>query len=132
VSLDREEPSLKRMLISIVLFAALALPLSAPAGTSATTPVKLAGVTGPGFTITVKKAGRKVTRLKPGKYRITVSDKSGLHNFVLTGPGIRNKVITGLGFTGSRTATVTLKRGRYEYYCTPHRSMGMKGFITVR
>ena len=120
------------MLISIVLFAALALPLSAPAGTTATTPIKLSGVTGPGFTITVKKAGRKVTRLKPGKYAITVSDKSGFHNFVLTGPGIRNKVITGLGFTGRRTATVTLKRGRYEYYCTPHRSMGMRGFITVR
>ena len=127
-----KEPSLKRMLISIVLFAALALPLSAPAGTTATTPIKLTGVTGPGFTITVKKAGTKVTRLKPGKYTITVTDKSGAHNFVLTGPGIRNKVITGLGFTGRRTATVTLKRGRYEYYCTPHRSMGMHGFITVR
>jgi Copper binding proteins, plastocyanin/azurin family len=123
---------LKRMLISIVILAALALPLAAPAGTDATTPTKLAGVTGPGFTITVKKAGRKVTRLKPGKYAITVSDRSGLHNFVLTGPGIRNRTITGLGFTGTRTATVTLKRGRYEYYCTPHRSMGMKGFITVR
>ena len=65
------------MLISIVLFAALALPLSAPAGTTATTPIKLTGVTGPGFTITVKKAGTKVTRLKPGKYTITVTDKSG-------------------------------------------------------
>jgi Copper binding proteins, plastocyanin/azurin family len=126
-----KEPPLKRMLISIVLFAALALPLSAPAGTTAT-PIKLTGVTGPGFTITVKKAGTKVTRLKPGRYTITVTDRSGLHNFVLTGPGIRNRVITGLGFTGRRTATVTLKRGRYEYYCTPHRSMGMKGFITVR
>ena len=123
---------MKRMLISIVILAALALPLAAPAGTDATRPTKLAGVTGPGFTITVKKAGRKVTRLKPGKYAITVSDRSGLHNFVLTGPGVRNRTITGLGFTGSRTATVTLKRGRYEYYCTPHRSMGMKGFITVR
>ena len=120
------------MLISIVILAGLALPLSAPAGTTATTPIKLTGVTGPGFTIAVRKAGTKVTRLRPGKYTITVSDKSGLHNFVLTGPGIRNRVITGLGFTGSRAATVTLKRGRYEYYCTPHRSMGMKGFITVR
>jgi hypothetical protein len=125
-----KEPSMKRMLISIVLFAALALPLSAPAGTDVVAPTKLTGVTGPGFTIVVRKAGTKVTRLKPGKYAITVSDKSGFHNFVLTGPGIRNKVITGLSFTGRRT--VTLKRGRYEYYCTPHRSMGMRGFITVR
>jgi plastocyanin len=28
--------------------------------------------------------------------------------------------------------TVTLRKGRYEYYCTPHRSLGMRGFITVK
>jgi hypothetical protein len=120
---------LKRSLITFAVVAALALPLSAPAGTNAT---RLAGTTGPGFTITVKKAGKKVTRLRPGKYTITVSDRSGAHDFVLTGPGIRNRMITGLGYTGRRTVTVTLKRGRYEYYCTPHRRMGMRGFITVR
>lgn len=116
---------------SLPLVAALALaaPLAAPANTTAT---RLAGVTGPGMTITVKKAGTKATRLTAGKYTITVSDKSSAHDFVLTGPGIRNRMITGLAFRGSKTVTVTLKRGRYEYYCTPHRSMGMKGFITVR
>jgi plastocyanin len=30
-----------------------------------------------------------------------------------------------------RPVTVTLKRGRYEYYCKPHRSIGMKGFFRV-
>jgi plastocyanin len=105
------------------------MPIAAPAGPTAT---KLAAVTGPGMTITVKKAGRKVSRLAPGRYTITVSDKSSAHDFVLTGPGIRNRMITGLAFRGSKTVTVTLKKGRYEYYCTPHRSMGMRGFITVR
>lgn len=119
---------MKRFL-PIIGVLALTLPFSAPAGTTAT---KLVGTTGPGMTITVKKAGKRVTTLKPGKYTITVSDKSSAHNFVLTGPGIRNKTITGLGFRGSKTVTVTLKKGRYEYYCTPHRSFGMKGFITVR
>lgn len=118
-----------RRYLPLVAALALALPLAASAGTSAT---RLAGVTGPGFTITVKKAGKRVTTLRPGAYTITVSDKSDDHDFVLTGPGIRRKVITGLAFKGSKTVTVTLKRGRYEYYCTPHRSMGMKGFITVR
>jgi plastocyanin len=79
----------------------------------------------------VKKAGRKVTRLRPGTYRITVADRSAAHDFVLVGPGVRNKMITGLSFTGTRSATVTLRRGRYEYYCTPHRRMGMRGYITV-
>ena len=119
---------MKRFLPFVVALA-LAAPLAAPASTTAT---RLAGTTGPGFTITVKKAGRKVTTLRPGAYTITVSDKSAAHDFVLTGPGIRRKVITGLAFKGSKTVTVTLKRGRYEYYCTPHRSMGMKGFVTVR
>lgn len=108
---------------------ALAVPLSAVAGTTAT---RLAGTTGPGMTITVKKAGKKVATLRPGKYTITVSDKSSAHDFVLTGPGIRNKMVTGLAFKGTKTVTVTLKRGKYEYYCTPHRRFGMKGFITVR
>jgi plastocyanin len=27
---------------------------------------------------------------------------------------------------------VTLRRGTYTYYCTPHRSSGMRGTFTVR
>ena len=119
---------IKRFL-PLVAVLALAVPLTAPAGTSAT---KLTGITGPGMTISVKKAGRKVTTLRPGSYTITVADKSSAHDFVLTGPGIRNKLITGLAFKGTKTVTVTLKKGKYEYYCTPHRRVGMKGFITVK
>lgn len=119
---------MKRFL-PLVAVLALAVPLSALAGTTAT---RLAGTTGPGMTITVKKAGKKVTTLRPGKYTITVADKSPSHDFVLTGPGIRNKRITGLAFKGTKTVTVTLRKGKYEYYCTPHRSLGMRGFITVK
>ena len=118
-----------RRFLLLIAVAALAL---APAAFSKSAATKLSGTTGPGFTITVKKAGKKVTRLAPGKYTITVTDRSAQHDFVLTGPGIKRKVVTGLAFQGSKTVTVTLKRGRYEYYCTPHRSMGMKGFVTVR
>ncbi|HEY8193072.1 MAG TPA: plastocyanin/azurin family copper-binding protein [Gaiellaceae bacterium] len=126
---DSKELNLMKRFLPFVAALALAAPLAAPASTTAT---RLAGVTGPGMTISVKKAGKKVTTLKPGKYTITVADKSSAHDFVLTGPGIRNKMITGLAFKGSKTVTVTLKKGKYEYYCTPHRSLGMKGFITVR
>jgi plastocyanin len=119
---------LRKFLPLVALTAVLALPLSAPAGTTAT---KLAGTTGPGFTITVKKAGKKVTRLKAGSYTFTVADKSAAHDFWIVGPGIKAKMVTGLAFTGTKSVTVTLKKGRYEYYCKPHRKMGMKGFITV-
>jgi plastocyanin len=121
---------MKRSIITLAAVAALALPFSAPAGTNATT--KLAGVTGPGFTITLKKAGKKVTTLKPGSYKITVSDKSAAHDFWIVGPGVKARQVTGLGFTGTRSATVTLRKGRYEFYCKPHRRMGMRGFFTVK
>jgi hypothetical protein len=118
-----------RRLLPLLALLALLVPPTAFSILSAT---RISGTTGPGFTIVVKKAGKKVTRLTPGRYTLTVSDRSSQHDFFLNGPGIRNKRITGLAFTGTKTVTVTLKRGRYEYYCRPHRSIGMRGFITVR
>ncbi len=118
---------MKKTLISVAAVLALAVPLSAPAGTSAT---KLTGTTGPGFTITLKKAGKKVTTLTKGSYTITVSDKSNMHDFRLKGPGM-NKVVTGVAFRGTKTVTVTLKPGRYTFVCTPHASF-MKGSFTVK
>ncbi len=115
------------MLISIAAALALTVPLSAPAGTTAT---KLAGTTGPGFTITLKKAGVKVRTLPAGSYTITVSDKSGIHDFRLKGPGM-NKVITGVAFKGTKTVTLALKKGTYTYVCTPHVGF-MKGAFTVK
>jgi plastocyanin len=116
----------------LIPFALVAAFLAVPTAFATPSATKLTGVTGPGLSITVKKAGKKVTKLAPGKYTITVSDKSNQHDFVLNGPGIKNKMITGLSFKGTKTVTVTLKKGRYEYYCTPHRTIGMRGFITVR
>jgi plastocyanin len=110
------------------------LALAAPSGAMGPTKLaatKLVGITGPGFTITLKKAGVKVRTLKPGRYTITVNDKSTAHNFRLKGPGL-NKRITTLSFKGSKTVTVTLKRGLYTYLCDPHVSQGMKGTFRVR
>jgi hypothetical protein len=118
-----------RRLLSLLAVAALALPPTAFSIVSAT---KLSGTTGPGFTITLKKAGKKVTTLRPGSYTITVVDKSSAHDFVLTGPGVRNLRVTTVAGTGTRSKTVKLRRGTYTYYCTPHRSQGMKGTFTVR
>jgi plastocyanin len=117
-----------RRLLSLAAILALVIPPTAFAVLSAT---RVSGTTGPGLTITLKKGGKKVTSLKPGRYTITVSDRSSNHDFVLTGPGVRNKRITGLAFTGTKTVTVTLKRGTYTYYCTPHRSIGMRGTFRV-
>ncbi len=82
---------------------------------------KLHGTIGPGFTISLKNAqGKRVTTLKHGKYTFAVQDKSNIHNFTLNGPGVKNKMITGTSFVGPKTVTVTLKAGKYRYYCTVH------------
>jgi plastocyanin len=103
----------------------LALVAAAPA-TAAT---KLAATVGPGFTITLKKAGKKVTTLRAGAYTITVQDKSNFHNFSLSGPGVKKS--TSVSFVGTKTWTVTLRKGRFAYVCMPHAS-SMRGSFAVK
>jgi protocatechuate 3,4-dioxygenase beta subunit len=105
-----------------------ALALAAPTG--AMSPTKLTGTTGPGYTITLKKGSATVRTLRAGKYTITVSDKSNIHNFRLKGPGV-NKQITTLAFKGTKTVTVTLRVGKYTYQCDPHTTQGMKKTFRV-
>ena len=104
------------------LVAASAIVAVGVAGTLAPTAVpKLHGTVGPGFTISLKDAhGKRVSKIKHGKYTFVVQDKANIHNFTLNGPGIKNKVITGTSFVGTRSVTLTLKAGKYRYYCTVH------------
>jgi plastocyanin len=101
----------------------------AASAVAASTPRKLVGDVGPGFTIHLKSKGAAVKKLKPGKYSITVLDKSPIHNFRLKGPGV-NKEITSVPFTGTKKVTVTLKKGKYTFVCDPHAS-SMKGSFRV-
>jgi plastocyanin len=97
------------------------------------TVTKLKGTVGPGYTISLTKGGTKVKTLKPGTYKITVTDKSTLHNFTLekeTKPNIE-KHVTSTGFTGTKTITVKLVKGHWKYYCSVHEPM-MYGWFWVR
>ena len=114
--------------IRIALVAALSAALVIVA-TATAAPIKLSGVVGPGFTITLKKGTAKVTKLKAGKYTIKVEDKSSIHNFHLIGPGVNKK--TSVSFTGETTWKVTLKPGKYTYQCDIHVAAGMKGSFKV-
>jgi hypothetical protein len=102
-----------------LVFAASASTMSTP---------KLTGTVGPGFTITLKKGGKKVKKLKPGKYTFVINDKSAAHNFHLRGPGV-NKT-TSVSFSGKKTWTVRLKKGTYRFTCDPH-AFQMKGSFKV-
>ncbi len=65
---------------------------------------------------------------KAGRVSIVVADKSSIHNFHLTGPGVNVK--TSVSAIGTKTFTVTLKKGTYKFVCDPHTFM--KGSFTVR
>ena len=105
----------------VLVPAALAvLVLALPA--SAATPT-YNGTVGPGFTI---KMTKKPT--KAGKIKLVVADKASIHNFHLTGPGVNVK--TSVSGTGTKTFTVTLKKGTYKFICDPHASV-MKGSFKV-
>ena len=107
-------------LVALIVAVAL-VPVGLATAVNAMALPKLHGTVGPGYTISLKNArGVAVKRLKPGKYTFIVKDKANIHNFTLNGPGIRNKTITGTTFVGTKTVTVTLKKGTYRFYCTVH------------
>jgi plastocyanin len=109
-----------RILTAAATALAAALTLALPA--LAATPT-YKGTVGPGFTI---KMATKPT--KAGKIKLIVSDKSDQHNFHLTGPGVNVK--TSVGQRGTKTFTITLKKGTYKFMCDPHASF-MKGSFKV-
>jgi len=92
---------------------ALTLAAGAPAAASAG---KLTATDGPGFTITMS-----AKTVKAGTYTITVHDRSNIHNFHLTGPGV-NKA-TSVAAVKTYTWKVVLKRGTYRFVCDPHKAI---------
>jgi plastocyanin len=96
-------------------------------GAGAATPKLTATVADP-LSISLKQGSAKVTSLKAGTYTIVVNDKSAVHNFHLSGPGVNKK--TSVAGKGTQTWTVTLKPGTYKFVCDPHASF-MKGSFTV-
>ena len=113
-----------RMLVVTAALAALTLAATADAAA----PPRIAGTVGPGFTITLKRFNKPLKTLKAGRYTIVVSDRSNIHNFHLKGPV--SKEITTVGFVGTKTVILTLKKGKYTFVCDPHFT-SMKGSFTV-
>src|SRR5437762_3322053 len=107
--------------ISLALAAAVALTVLALAGTASGRPeaaTKLKGVVGPGYTISLTKAGKKVTKLKAGTYTFVISDKASIHQFTVEkekGSGKVEKAITTVPFVGTKTAKIKLTKGQWKY-----------------
>jgi plastocyanin len=117
-------------LIRIVLTLAATLAAAVVASSASAAAPRLVGSTGPdgAFHMTLTMGGKKVTKLKAGKYTIVVKDIAKTHNFHLSGPGV-NKTTPVKG-KGTWTWHLTLKKGTYRYVCDPHKVI-MKGSFTV-
>lgn len=110
----------------MVAFVALAVAIAEPS--HAALP-RLRGTVGPGFTINLKQGSKRVTKLRASTYLLVVSDRSPIHDFHISGPGL-NKVVTRVSFVGTKTIKIALKLGTYRYVCDPHRTL-MHGRFTV-
>jgi hypothetical protein len=117
--------TLRSVPVATALAVVFALSSLIGAGSAVAAPKTVNGSVGPGFTISLKLAGKKVTKLKATTYKFKITDKSSGHNFHLTGPGY-NRAITSVGFTGTKTVTLKLRKGTYRYRCDVHPSE-MKG-----
>ena len=120
---------MKRIALGLLAMT-LAVLVIAPAQAAAP---KVVGTVGPGFTIKLTSGGKKATKLKAGTYTFVVADKASIHNFVLEQEkgGKFEKQLTTLPFTGTKSVTVTLKKGKWKYYCKAHEST-MFGFFKVQ
>lgn len=108
----------------IALLAAVVGTLTLTAAVPAATTVgKLTATVGPGFTISMS-----AKTVKAGAYKITVRDRSNIHNFHIVGPGLNKK--TSVAAVKSVVWAVVLKKGTYRFVCDPHATI-MKGVLRV-
>jgi hypothetical protein len=128
----------RKYLAILAAVAVAGLVFAATAFSRGSSTPTLKGVVGPGFTISLKKAGKPVQKLKlkAGKYRFVISDKSTFHNFTVerehpSSPKIE-KHVTSTPFTGSKTIVITLKPGSWRYYCSLHEAQMHHDFKVVR
>jgi len=82
--------------------------------------IRLNATVGPGFTIALRTAASALVRsLQAGAYTVVVRDRSKIHNFHLTGPGVNRA--TKVGFVGTVTWNVNFRKGAtYRILCDPH------------
>jgi plastocyanin len=116
---------------AVVLVAGLVVAALLGAGDGAAVDAqnpRLFGSVGPEFDISLRDAqGNPVMKVDPGTYAIEVEDRSDLHTFHLSGPGVDES--TDSTFTGKVTWTVTFRDGNYLFRCDVHPSTMRGTFV---
>jgi plastocyanin len=117
---------------SLLLGAVATAAALAVTGSGMAAPAKtVSGTVGPGFTIGLTMQGKKVTKLKAGTaYRFVISDRSDIHDFHLSGPGL-DRVLSSVEDTGTKSFVFRLKKGTYRFVCDPHSAIMHGSFRVV-
>jgi plastocyanin len=113
-----------------VALAVLVVTAAGSAGSARADNPTLTGVVGTSdaFQISLSDSNGPVKQLTAGTYTLLVHDRSTLHDFHLSGPGV--DVATTIEGAGDQTFTVTLTDGTYTFQCDAHFTT-MKGTFTV-
>jgi plastocyanin len=119
------------LVVGIVIAVAAAALAAAAAFARHSSSLTLVGTVGPGYTINLKVGGKNLVRLKAGKYKFVLHDKSSIHGWSLDGPNGFAKDLTPVSFIGAKTVTLDLKAGKYKFYCPPHESQMFGHFSAV-
>jgi len=72
--------------------------------------------------------------LSSGTYTFTVANQGpSAHNLTIEGPGVDNQATPTFGSGETKTLTVTLKDGKYDFFCSVpgHKQAGMNVDVTV-
>ena len=105
-----------RRLVASLISSALPLTVVAVASARTDATPTLKGVwLGFGYTISLRMNGKAVKSLKTGRYKFVIADKASAHGLTIeqeTG-GKFEKALTAVPYVGTKTATVTLKKGKW-------------------
>jgi hypothetical protein len=121
---------MKKTVLMLVLGLSVAAGLTATALARQNATPTLAGTVGPGYTITLTQNGKAVKTIRHGTYKLVIHDKASIHGWSLDGPHGYAKDFSPVPFVGTKTFTVSLKAGKYKYYCPSHEPI-MFGHFTA-
>ena len=76
----------------------------------------LAGTVRAAGKLTLALQGKPVSKLKAGRYKITVADKTAARSFVVKEKGHAAVTISSASFVGTRSVTLNLAAGQWTFY----------------
>jgi hypothetical protein len=89
---------------------------SSGGSTTASLSGTLAGTVGSAGKLTLALKGKAVSKLKAGRYKITVVDKSPAKGFVLQEKGHSAITVSGVSFVGTHSVMLNLAAGQWTFY----------------